>query len=226
MLLCWAIARQLYRWQPETMYRRYITEVTAVRLKVEQIQLAADIVFFECGPGFGKRLGHRHFLEKGDREDLEQSVEGGLQGEALLDDGDQDIDGNRAPDLRLHRVVRGAVELFDSKMLLDPFEEQFDLPAALVEGADRRGRQGELVGEKHQRLSCFGVLEADAAQMNRIVLAGGLAIQRDGLVCNDAGRAIGWRRVDAVGIQVRLGAGDEEGASLIQDVKAREIDKD
>jgi len=117
----------------------------AVRLKTEQIQLAADCVFFECGSGFGKCLGHRHFLEDGDRENLEQSVEGGFQGEALLDDGNEDVNRYGDPDLRLHRVVRRAVELFDPKVLLDPFEEQFDLPAALVEGADRRGRKGELV---------------------------------------------------------------------------------
>ena len=96
--------------------------ITAVRLKTEQIQLAADFVVFECGRGYRKCLGHRHFLEEGDRENLQQSVEGGLQGKALLDDGNQDIDGNRDPDLRLHRVVGRAVELFDPKMLLDPFE--------------------------------------------------------------------------------------------------------
>src|SRR6266403_1249022 len=60
--------------------------------------------------------------------------------------------------------------------------------------------------------------------MNRIVLAGGIAIQRDGLIGNDAYRPIGRRGVDAVGIQVRLGASDEEGASLMQDVKTREVD--
>ena len=76
-------------------------------------------------------MGHRHFLEEGDGENLHQSVEGGFQAEALLDDGNQDVDGNRDPDLRLHRVVGRAVELFDSKMLLDPFEEQFDMPLTI-----------------------------------------------------------------------------------------------
>src|SRR5215204_1105004 len=60
--------------------------------------------------------------------------------------------------------------------------------------------------------------------MNGIVLAGGVAIQRDGLVGNDAGHPIGGRGVDAVSIQVGFGAGDEEGASVMQDVKAREVD--
>src|SRR4249920_3263072 len=106
--------------------------ITTVRLIVEQIQLVAEFAVFESGRAFGKCLGHRHFLEEGDRENLEQSVERGLQAEALFDDGNQDVDGNRDPYLRPHRVVRRAVKLLDPKMLLYPFEKQFDLPAALV----------------------------------------------------------------------------------------------
>ncbi len=33
-----------------------------------------------------------HFLEESDRENLEQSVEWGVQVEAFLDDGDEDVD--------------------------------------------------------------------------------------------------------------------------------------
>jgi hypothetical protein len=62
--------------------------ITIVRLKAEQIQLVADFLFFECAHHFGKSLRHRHFLEKGDGENLQQCVEGGFQGETLLDDGD------------------------------------------------------------------------------------------------------------------------------------------
>src|SRR5664280_155380 len=60
--------------------------------------------------------------------------------------------------------------------------------------------------------------------MNRIVLAGGVAIQSDDLVGNDAGLPIDRRGVDAVGIQVRFGASDEEGTSLMQYIKAYEVD--
>ena len=60
--------------------------------------------------------------------------------------------------------------------------------------------------------------------MNGIVFAGIIAIQCDGLVGNDTGRPICRRRVDAVRIQVRLCTGNEEGASLLQDVKPREVD--
>ena len=46
--------------------------------------IANDCVFFECSPGFGKCLGHRHFLEEGDRENLEQSVEGASKARRFL----------------------------------------------------------------------------------------------------------------------------------------------
>ena len=66
-------------------------------------------------------------------------------------------------------------------MLLDPLEEQFDLPARLVQRADGCGRQREVVGEVHQCLAGLGILEADAAQMVRIVPAAVIAVERDGL---------------------------------------------
>jgi hypothetical protein len=37
--------------------------------------------------------------------------------------------------LRLHGIFGRAEEALDPEMLFDPFEEQFDLPAALVERA-------------------------------------------------------------------------------------------
>jgi hypothetical protein len=38
------------------------------------------------------------------------------------------------------------IEGLDPKMLFDPFEEQFDLPAELVQSCNRPGRQVEVVG--------------------------------------------------------------------------------
>ena len=120
---------------------------------------------------------YRHFLEERDRENLEQCVERGIEGEALLDDGDEDVDRDGDPDLGLHGIFGCPEEAFDTQMPLDPFEEQFDLPAAFVERADGRGRKPELVGEEHQRSSRFGVPEADAPQVFGIMLAGVVTIQ-------------------------------------------------
>ena len=128
---------------------------------------------------------------------------------ASLDDGDEDIDGYGDPQLRLHGVLRGSIEPLDAQMLLDPLEEQLDLPAALVELANGHGRQVEVVGDEHQLLAGLAVVEADPAQVLGIETAGLDAVERDGLVTDDAGGTIGGRRVDAARVHVRLGASDE-----------------
>ena len=49
-------------------------------------------------------------------------------------------------------------------MLLDPLEEQLDLPAQTVELGDGEGGQREVVGEKDQSLAGLGILEPDTSQ--------------------------------------------------------------
>ena len=63
----------------------------------------------------------------------------------LLDNGNQHIGRHGAPDLRLDGVLAVAQELLDSQVLLDPFEEQFDLPAILVKGSNSQRWQGKLL---------------------------------------------------------------------------------
>jgi hypothetical protein len=50
------------------------------------------------------------------------------------------------PDLGLDGIVACAVENFDSKMLFDPFEEQFDLPSGLIKLSDSQSGQCKVVG--------------------------------------------------------------------------------
>lgn len=83
----------------------------------------------------------------------------------LLDDGDEHVGGDGAPDLCLHGVLAGAQESLDTQVLLDPFEEQLDLPATFVERGNRQGGQRRVVGQKDQRLARFGVFESDAPQV-------------------------------------------------------------
>lgn len=49
-------------------------------------------------------------------------------------------------------------------MLLDPFEEQLDLPSASIEFGDCEGRQRDVVGEKNQGCVGRGILEPNASQ--------------------------------------------------------------
>ena len=61
----------------------------------------------------------------------------------FFDDSRKHIGSDGAPELNAHGVVARAQKMLNIQVLLDPFEEQFDLPAAFVEGADRRRRQGD-----------------------------------------------------------------------------------
>ena len=56
-----------------------------------------------------------------------------LKMQTFFCNGDQHIGANRNPDLRLHGVLAGAQKRLDAQVLLDPFEEQLDLPTLPVE---------------------------------------------------------------------------------------------
>ena len=53
-------------------------------------------------------------------QDLQNFVEAAIDLVFFLDDGHQDVDADRNPDLRLDGVVRGAEERLDAEVLLDP----------------------------------------------------------------------------------------------------------
>ena len=59
----------------------------------------------------------------------------------------------------------------------------------------------KLLVMKTSVLPGLGVLEADAPQKFGVILTGVEAVQGDGLVANDAGRAIRRRRIDAMSIR-------------------------
>ena len=79
----------------------------------------------------------------------------------LLDDGDEHIGRDGAPDLCLHRVLARAQKTLDAQVLLDPLEEQFDLPATLVERGNRQRWQHRDVGHPLSQTTCRATIIAD-----------------------------------------------------------------
>ena len=73
--------------------------------------------------------------------------------EPLLDDGD--------PYLAFHRVPGRAEKRLDAKLLFDPFEAQFCLPAVTIEIGNRLRRCGEVVGQKVECLASAVVVILD-----------------------------------------------------------------
>ena len=132
--------------------------------------------------------------------------------QSLFDDGDEYVGRDGGPDLRLHSVLGRAIELLDPKMLLDPLEEEFDLPSAAVQLRDRQCRQNEVVRQEHQPLAALRVVESDATERCVEVLAGVEARQDDRLIADEAGTAIHGTRIATLSLEVRLAAGHEEAA--------------
>jgi len=134
--------------------------------------------------------------------------------ELLFDNGDQNIGGDGAPNLRLHRVLAGTQKLLDAQMLLDPLEEQFHLPAILIKLGNHRCRQRRVVGQKDQRLT-RGILVSHPAQMLRIVFGRLDAIERHRLITHHASALIHLVGVHASCVEVGLGACHKKGTCLM-----------
>src|SRR6185437_221831 len=72
------------------------------------------------------------------------------QGNAAIAGGDaqQEIGDHAGDDLEADGVWRAAEEFAQLEMLLDPAEQELDLPAQLVERGDLEGRAVEIVGDE------------------------------------------------------------------------------
>ena len=88
---------------------------------------------------------------------MQNAVEALLGLQLLFDDRHQDINTDRDPDLRLHRVVTGAVKVLDAEVLLYPLKEQFHFPTALVEHGNSNGRKLKVIRQKDKTLPRLGV---------------------------------------------------------------------
>ncbi len=85
-----------------------------------------------------------------------------------------------------------------------------------VELGDGEGGQREVVGEKDQSLAGLGILQPDTSQRRGEALVRVEAGERDGLVADEAGASVDRMRVSALGLEVSLGADDEEAAGLMK----------
>lgn len=126
--------------------------------------------------------------------------------------------------MSLDRVLGGAEENFDTQMLLDPFEKQFDLPAASIEIGDGQCWQRKIVGKEHQVLAGYGIFESDTTQGRVEILLGVKAREHDGLIADQAGAAIDGMGITALGFEVGLGTGDKEAFRLVQLIEPIEVD--
>lgn len=82
--------------------------------------------------------------------------------EPFLGDCKHDVDQDRNPYLRLHRILGISEERLDPQALLVSPKEESDLPPLLVEEGDAFRRTGKIVGYENQFLLVFDVEKSDA----------------------------------------------------------------
>ena len=109
-------------------------------------------------------------------------------------------------------------------MLFDPFEEEFDLPAASIQVGDGQGGQVEVVGQEHESALVFDVVERDASETSGVALRSVDAIEGDGRVAAKAGGFVDGSTFACGDDGVRFGADDEEGFGRFEAVESLEIE--
>ena len=89
----------------------------------------------------------------------------------------QQIGDKGSHDLDDHGVSAGAQEVTDPEVLLEPLEEQLDLPARLVERGNLGGRGAKVVAEQGDLTAALN-LDDDQPQLDGERIAAGRANRR------------------------------------------------
>lgn len=102
-----------------------------------------------------------------------------------LDVGQQQIIDHGDPDLSHDGISGSAEKGFDLQVLLDPFEEDLDLPTLAIDFGNGAGGEVKMVGEEAIEAVRVGVSKGDEAKRVRVLLARDGAFEFDDLVGQD-----------------------------------------
>ena len=137
--------------------------------------------------------------------------------------GDQEVDAYGDPDLGLHGVFTRAMEGLDAQVLLDPLEEEFDVPTALVDGRDHRWGQFEVVAQEDQVRSAFGINEPNPTELVRVEVFAPGTVQANRLIATQTGGPVDRPGFHYIEAHVFLCPGDEECPLAMDAVEAHKI---
>jgi len=147
--------------------------------------LVANFGFRNLLHGVSNQLFDGLFLKEIDLQDLQQGVQTAGQMKPLFQYGHKQVDAQSHPDLGFDGIDRRAEEGLDPQVLLDPLEEQLDLPAQPEDVRNGLCRDRKDVGQEHEPLFRFGLHVGDPPQGLRIGLSGTSCGEHDGLIGTD-----------------------------------------
>ena len=152
----------------------------------------------------------RRLIKLVNTQQLQSSVQGAGKAQLLVEDGHDQVNRHRNPDLRLHGVGTGAKKMFDAQVTFDPAEEEFDLSTQTVDLGDDHGGDVEMVGQEDQIATGFGVEVTPFAKRPGKNLARGCKRRFANLVAAHSARRVHCLRTLAGETQVVFGTRDEK----------------
>jgi hypothetical protein len=111
-------------------------------------------------------LAQFEWLEQADFELGEQQCSASLEGAraGVVQDAQQHKGDQRDIDLDAHSVFTASEKAADLEVLLEPLEQQLDLPSLFVELCDLEGRSLQVVGKQIEGLVVIGADDHNLAQ--------------------------------------------------------------
>lgn len=133
----------------------------------------------------GEKLRDAILCKQGTAQDPHDLHDGAPKFEVVLNDSDETVGDDCDMNLNTYRIVTLSPERFDLEVLLDPLEEQFDLPPVFIKESDVLGYKIEVVCVVSERAMQVMSIIDDTPNLARVLLLVLLLRKDDGLVTQD-----------------------------------------
>lgn len=142
----------------------------------------------------------------------------------LIETSHQKVNAECDPDLCAHGVFGRAKKRFDAQVLFDPLEEEFNLPAVLVDRGNRKSGEIEVVCKKDQPFPGFRIYITDTSQSSGKVPLSLFGSEADSLVAPQASCFIDRPRFDDIETHVAFGTDHEIRTGGLDSEQSGEIE--
>ena len=133
----------------------------------------------------GEKLHDVILCEQGTAQDAHDLHDGTSKLEVVLNDSDEAVGDDGDMDLNAHRIVAFSPERLDLEVLLDPFEEQLDLPPVFIKEGNVLCCKIEVVRVVSERTMQVRSIVDDTPDLAWVLLLVLLLRKDDGLVTQD-----------------------------------------
>lgn len=164
------------------------------------------------------------FDQQGIAKDTHDLSDRPVQFEVVFNNCNETVRDDSDMYLNSDSILRFSPKGFDTEMLLNPFEKQFNLPSVAIKKGNVFCFEVEVVGVVGEGSFKVRGIEYDTSELNRIIFSVSLACESDCLVSKDI--VISFKHVFTVRdfiIRTKLLPDDEESSSLLNGVESGEV---